>query len=275
LAIAAGGDRDLRRVLMRIAPSAALAPLTILAAGVVGGHWQVALWCVALVILYSEPLIGLGRGWRVLPTHFAERYGLIVIIALGETIIAIGVGAPDVPLTLGPVSAAILGIVVIAALWWAYFDVVAVRTQAELSRTSDEARLWLARDLYSYLHLPMIAGIVMFALGAQETIAHVREPLAVVPAVALCGGLSLYFFAHVILRVRLVFSLRRATSERPAYVGPGRLASAIAMLVLIPAALTLPALASLALAAAVCWALIAWDVIHYHEDRIEVRRTRP
>jgi low temperature requirement protein LtrA len=275
LAIAAGGNRDLRRVLMRIAPSAAIAPLMILVAGVIGGPWQVALWCVALVILYSEPLIGLGRGWRVSPTHFAERYGLIVIIALGETIIAIGVGAAGVPLTIGPVSAAILGIVVVAALWWAYFDVVAVRTQAELSSASEEVRLRLARDLYSYLHLPMIAGIVLFALGAEETTGQVRDPLDVIPAVALCGGLSVYFFAHVILRVRLVFSLRRETSERPAYIGPGRIVSAIAMLVLIPAALALPALASLALVAAVCWALIAWDVIHYHEDRIQIRRTRP
>lgn len=88
LAIAAGGNRDLRQVLMRIAPSAAIAPLVILAAGVVGGSWQVALWGIALAILYSGPLIGLGRGWRVSATHFAERYGLIVIIALGETIIA-------------------------------------------------------------------------------------------------------------------------------------------------------------------------------------------
>ena len=107
-----------------------LAPLMILTAGVVGGPRQVALWCVALAILYSEPLVGLGRGWRVSPTHFAERYGLIVIIALGETIIAIGVGAAGVPLTIGPVSAAVLGIIVVAALWWAYFDVVAVRIRA-------------------------------------------------------------------------------------------------------------------------------------------------
>lgn len=274
LAIAAGGNRDLRRVLMRIAPSAAIAPLVILAAGVVGGRWQVALWGIALAILYSGPLIGLGRGWRVSATHFAERYGLVVIIALGETIIAIGVGAADIPLTLGPISTAILGVVVIAALWWAYFDVVAVLAQAGLSRTSDEARLRLARDFYSYLHLPMIAGIVLFALGLEETIEHVREPLAEVPAVALCGGLSLYFLAHVGLRVRLVRSVRHATTERPGYIGPGRLVTGIAMLVLIPAALALPALASLALAAAVCCALIAWDVIHYHAHRIEVRQTR-
>jgi low temperature requirement protein LtrA len=121
----------------------------------------------------------------------------------------------------------------------------------------------------------MIAGIVLFALGLKETIEHVREPLATIPAVALCGGLSLYFLAHVALRVRLVYFIRRVTTERPGWIGPGRLATAVGMLALIPAALALPALAALALVAALCWALVAWDVIHYREHRIEVRRVRP
>jgi low temperature requirement protein LtrA len=121
----------------------------------------------------------------------------------------------------------------------------------------------------------MIAGIVLFALGLKETIEHVAEPLTTVPAVALCGGLSLYFLAHVIQRLRLVYFVRHTSSERPGYVGPGRLAAAVATLALTPAALELPALASLGLAAAVCFGLIAWDVIHYREDRVEVRRARP
>jgi low temperature requirement protein LtrA len=121
----------------------------------------------------------------------------------------------------------------------------------------------------------MIAGIVLFALGLKTTIEHVDEPLDTVPAVALCGGLALYFLTHVALRVRLVHFIRRTTTERPGWIGPGRLATSIAMLALIPAALELPALASLALVAAVCCALIAWDVIHYREDRAEVRRARP
>jgi low temperature requirement protein LtrA len=121
----------------------------------------------------------------------------------------------------------------------------------------------------------MIAGIVLFALGLKTTIEHVGEPLAVVPAVALCGGLALYFLTHVGLRLRLVRFIRRTTAERPGWIGPGRLATGIAMLALIPAALELPALASLALVTAVCCALIAWDVIHYREHRAEVRRARP
>jgi len=230
---------------------------------------------VALAAIYGSALIGHGQGWHISPAHFTERYGLIVIIALGESVFAIGFGAADVRLTIGPVSAAILGIVVIAALWWAYFDVIAVQTFRTLSQTSGARRARLARDLYNYLHLPMIAGIVLFALGLEETIQHVAEPLATIPAVALCGGLSLYFLTHVALRLRLVHFIRHTTADRPGYVGPGRLAASLAMLAVIPVALEVPALASLALVAAICWALIAWDVIHYREDRIEVRQARP
>jgi low temperature requirement protein LtrA len=247
----------------------------ILLAAWVGGFWQEVLWVGALAVLYGSALIGRGQGWRISPAHFAERYGLIVIIALGESVIAIGVGAADVPLTPGPVSAAILGILVIAALWWAYFDVIAVLAHQELSRTRGATRARLARDYYSYLHAPMIAGIVLFALGLEETITHVGQPLTAVPAVALCGGLALYFLTHVALRVRLVRFIRLTTEERPGYIGPGRVAASVAMLVLIPATLMLPALASLALVASVCGALIAWDVIHYREHRVEVRRARP
>ena len=154
-------------------------------------------------------------------------------------------------------------------------DVVAVMSQRQLAQTSGAERVRLARDYYSYLHLPMIAGIVLFALGLKTTIEHVDEPLDTVPAVALCGGPALYFLTHVALRVRLVHFIRRTTTERPGWIGPGRLATSIAMLALIPAALESPALASLALVTAVCCALIAWDVIHYREDRAEVRRARP
>jgi low temperature requirement protein LtrA len=274
-AIAAKRDPDLRRALMGFAPMATIGAVGILVAGFVDGGAQTALWVVGLAVLYGAALIGRGKGWSVSPAHFAERYGLIVIIALGESIIALGVGAAGFSLTAGIISAAVLGVVIVAALWWAYFDVVAVMSQRQLAQTSGAERARLARDYYSYLHLPMIAGIVLFALGLKTTIEHVDESLAAVPAVALCGGLALYFLTHVGLRLRLVHFIRRTTTERPGWIGPGRLATGIAMLALIPAALELPALVSLALVTAVCCALIAWDVIHYREDRAEVRRARP
>jgi low temperature requirement protein LtrA len=274
-AIAAKRDPDLRRALMGFAPMATIGAVVILVAGFVDGGAQTALWVVGLAVLYGGALIGRGKGWSVSPAHFAERYGLIVIIALGESIIALGVGAAGFSLSAGIISAAVLGVVVVASLWWAYFDVVAVMSQRQLAQTSGAERVRLARDYYSYLHLPMIAGIVLFALGLKTTIEHVDEPLDAVPAVALCGGLALYFLTHVGLRLRLVRFVRRTTTERPGWIGPGRLATGIAMLALIPAALELPALVSLALVTAVCCALIAWDVIHYREDRAEVRRARP
>jgi low temperature requirement protein LtrA len=273
-AIAGRRDPDRPGAIVHFMPSATLAPAIILAAGFFDGAAQAALWVIALAVDYLGALIGRGQGWRVSPAHFAERYGLIVIIALGESIVAIGVGAAAVSLTAGVISAAVLGIVVIAALWWAYFDVYAVLAQRQLSETSGATRARLARDCYSYLHLPMIAGIVLFALGLKKTVEQTSEPLATVPAVALCGGLSLYFLAHVALRIRLVPLVRRATSERPGWVAPGRLVTGIAMLALLPAALELSALAALALVAALCCTLIAWDVVHC-EHRIEVRQARP
>jgi low temperature requirement protein LtrA len=274
-AIAGKHDPDLLGAVVRFTPSATLAPAIILAAGFVDGGAQAALWPVALAVDYLGALIGRGQGWRVSPAHFAERHGLIVMIALGESIIAIGVGSRGVSVTPGITSAAVLGMVTIAALWWAYFDVIAVLAQRQLSETSGATLARLARDYYSYLHLPMIAGIVLFALGLTRTIEQVDEPLATIPAIALCGGLSLYFLTHVALRIRLVHFIRRSTTERPAWIGPGRPATAGGTLAVIPVALELPALIALGLVAALCSALIAWDVVHYREHRIEVRQARP
>jgi low temperature requirement protein LtrA len=274
-AIAGKRDPELLRAVLRLVPAAIAAPSLLIAAGFLDGRVQAALWIVALTADYVAGFVGRGRGWRVSPAHFAERHGLIVIIALGESIVSIGIGAAGVALTPSIVAAAVLGIVAVAALWWAYFDVYAVQAQRQLSGMSGTARALLARDYYSYLHMPMIAGIVLFALGLKKTIERVGDPLATVPAVALCGGLALYFFTHVVLRIRAVQAMRRAAAERPGWFGVGRPAATIAVLALIPAALELSALTALALVTAVCCALVAYDVIRYREERIEIRAARP
>ena len=273
--IAGKRDPDLLGAVLRMLPPAMLAPVIILVAGFFDGRAQATLWVIALAIDYVGFVIGRGQGVQVSPAHFAERHGLIVIIALGESIVAIGIGAAGVPLTPSIVAAAVLGIVIIAALWWAYFDVYAVGAQRQLSEARGTKRARLARDLYSYLHLPMIAGIVLFALGLKKAIEHVGDPLAAVPAAALCGGLSLYYLSHVALRVRVVYSMRRATTERPSWIGPGRLVTGIGMLVLLPATLELSALTALVLVTGLGCALIAYDVVHYREDRARVREARP
>jgi low temperature requirement protein LtrA len=256
-------DPDLLGAVLRFARSALVASALLIAAGFFDGRTQATLWLAALAIDYFGVLGGRGRGWRISPAHFAERHGLIVIIALGESLVAVGIGAAGIPLGTGVVVAAVLGIAVIAALWWAYFDVIAVMAQRQLAARSGAAQARLARDVYSYLHLPLIAGIVLFALGAEKTLAHVGDPLDTVPAVALCGGLALYYSSHVGFRLRVDRSF-----------GPGRSAATIVLLVLTPAALELPALAALALVTAVCCGLIVYDVMHYREDRAQIRLAR-
>ena len=235
----------------------------LIGAGFLDGSEQAAVWIGALTLDYLGPLLGRGRGWRVSPAHFAERHGLVVIIALGESVVAIGIGAAGLALGLKVIAAAVLGIAVVAALWWAYFDIFAVYAQRHLSEARGAARATLARDYYSYLHLPLIAGVVLFALGLKKALEHVGDPLELVPAVALSGGLGLYFLSHVAFRFRLARSF-----------GRGRPVTAIVLFALIPLVPEVPALAALAVVAAICGALIVYDLVHYRDERRHVRDGR-
>ncbi len=267
-------DPDLVGDVLSMAPSALAGPSLLVAAGFFDGWLQAALWIAAVGVDFTAGLIGHGRGLRVSPAHFAERHGLIVIVALGESIVSIGIGAAGAPLGPGVIVAAVVGIALIAALWWAYFDIQAVWGRRRLTELRGVARTRLARDFYSYLHLLMIAGIVLFALGVKKTLEHVDDPLATVPAVALCGGLSLYFFSHVAFRLRIVLAGSREERAQVGLFGRGRPAATIVLLALTPLALEVPALASLALATACCCALIVYDVVHYRDERVVLRQAR-
>jgi low temperature requirement protein LtrA len=263
-AIAGRGDRELLRAVARLAPFAILAPTLLVVAGFLKGGPQLAVWGVALAVDYLGPaVVGHMRGWRVSPEHFVERHGLVVIIALGESIVAIGVGAAGHRLDQGVIVAALLGMVVIGALWWSYFDWVIFIAQARLAEATGAVRAALARDLYSYLHLPMVAGIVLFALGMKTTLAHVGSPLPTIPAVGLCGGLALYFLAHVALRLRIGGGL-----------GHGRPTVTVLLIGLMPLATLVPALLALALVATVCAALILYEALRYREHRAWIRSRR-
>ena len=155
------------------------------------------------------------RGFRVSAGHFAERFSLIVIIALGESIVAIGAGIEG-DLDAGILVAAALGLIAACGLWWAYFDVVAVVAERRFRDMTDDLRVRIARDSYSYLHLPMIAGIVLLALGVKKTVAHVDDPLEIVPAVALFGGIALYYAGHVGFRLRNLGTRQPGPPDRAA-----------------------------------------------------------
>ncbi len=251
---------ELHRSVTGLAASTAVAVSLLVAASLFDGAAQGSLWALALFLDIAGPYFIRPEGWRLEPEHFAERYGLIVIIALGESIVAIGFGAAGV-LTLGIGAAAVLGVTLAAAMWWVYFDVVALISARRLAAAEPgRERNELARDSYSILHLLIVAGIVLGALGLEETLGHHDEELSAVHAFALLGGVAIYLIGLVSFRYRHVHTV----SHR-------RLITAVILLMLVPVAMELPALAALALVNALVWAMIAIDTRRYGEDRRRVR----
>jgi low temperature requirement protein LtrA len=263
-ALAARNDRALARAVLSLVAS--LIPgggLIILASAAFDGATRDLLWVLAVVLDYGI-VLGIGaEGWHVHAKHFAERFSLVVLIALGESIVSIGVGASGAVLTAEVVLAAILAVGITCALWWAYFDVVAVVAERRLNEAVGRDQLRIARDSYALLHLPMVSGIVLFALGVKKVLEHTGEPLKDMPAVALCGGVALYLLAHVGFRLRNVGSLSRP-----------RLLAAAVCLGLIPVVMRTSGLAALTMLLSVCVALISYEVVRYAEARARIRAER-
>jgi low temperature requirement protein LtrA len=258
--LASTGDPSLRRSVVGLAASTAIGVGLVTGAAFLDGVAQGALWATALLLDMGGPYLFGAEGWKLAPRHFAERHGLIVIIALGESIVALGVGA-EVGVDLGVVAAATLGVALSAALWWLYFDVVAhVAAQRLASARVGREQNEMARDSYSYLHFPMVAGVVVVAVGLKKTLAHVGDPLETVPAVALVGGVAIYLLAHVAFRWRNMHTLSRQ-----------RLVAAIVSVALLPLALELPALATLAIVVLLLVVLVSYEAIRFAEARDRVR----
>jgi low temperature requirement protein LtrA len=257
------GDRDLLMAVLRIAPSTAIGAGLIIAAGFVDGGLKPVLWLVALSVDYLGPLVSGVSGWRVHPAHFAERHALILIIALGEAFIAMGVGASHKEIGPGVILTAALGLVVATSMWLAYFDFFSIRAHQMLAERSGTERSALARDVFSYLHLPLVAGVVLVALAMKKTLADVGEALDVIPALGLFGGSALYLLTYAAVRLRVARTLSR-----------GRSVAAVAFIALLPVAVEVPALAALALATAVWVSLHAYEFIWWREARISTRALR-
>jgi low temperature requirement protein LtrA len=251
-------DPSLRRAVWTgLVGSTIVAAVLLVAASFTSGPLQGALWALALVLDMSGPLFFGTDGWKLVPGHFAERHGLILLIAIGESIVAIGVGAQHA-VDAGVIGAAVLGTAVAAALWWMYFDVVAIVAARRLARAPvGREQNAMARDSYSYLHLPMVVGIVLVALGMKKTLGHVEDPLKLVPAFALLGGSALYLLSHVAFRYRHIHTLNKR-----------RLACAA---ILLPAGVELPAIATLGILVALLVTLIAVETIGYGDSRNRIR----
>jgi len=258
--IASRDDPGLRSSVTGLAVSTAVGVTLLTGAAFADEELQGLLWAAALGLDAAGPYFFGAEGWRLVAGHFAERHGLIIIVALGESLVAIGAGAEG-DVDAGIAAAAALGVAVAAALWWLYFDVVALVAERRLAAAAPgRQQNEIARDSYSYLHFPMVAGIVLVALGLKKTLGHTGDPLELVPAVALLGGTAVYLVAHVGFRLRNVHSLNRH-----------RLAVAALLVLLIPLGVELPALATLALLAAILAALIAFEAVRFAEARSRVR----
>ena len=221
---------------------------------------RAAVWGVALILDMGEPYLFGSEGWHLVPGHFAERHGLIVIIALGESIVAIGLGAGTHP-TWGIAAAAALGIGIVAALWWTYFDMVALVSARRLIRAPvGKIQNELARDSYSYVHFLMVAGIILLALGLKKAIGHPTHALDDVPAFALVGGVAVYLLGLVAFRLRHIRTINWY-----------RLGLAALLFALFPVATALSALVMLVVLNALLWAMIARETRGYGEGRAEVR----
>jgi low temperature requirement protein LtrA len=260
-ALAGRGNRELLGAVLRLAPWTLLGATLILVAGFTDGA-RTWLWLAALACTYVGAALSGSTGWQLHPSHLAERYGLVVIIALGESFIAIGIGARGTAIGPGEVVAAILGLLVATSFWLAYFDFFSIRGERMLSNLQGAERVALARDAYAYAHLPMIVGIVLFAFAMKTIVGHVGEELGSVAAFALCGGSALYLLTYSAIRMRV---------ERRWTVSRGRFVAALVLLLVLPLATLVPALAALAIVTAVWLALHTYELVWWREARAESR----
>jgi low temperature requirement protein LtrA len=261
----ADGDAVLRRTLLRFAPSMLGATVLLLIASQYHGSTQTLLWAAALAVDYGGTYLIDARGWRFRSAaHFAERHGLIVIIALGESIVAIGVGVNELPISWPIIIASLLGLAVSAALWWIYFDATVHYGEHSLAAEPEETRPKLARDAYTFLHFPMVAGVVLVALGLKKVLEYVGDtehhrlddPLKGLGLYALFGGVVIYLLGHVGFKWRTMHK-----------VGVSRLITAGLALIAVPLLAKVPALGQLGVLTALLAGLVAFESVRFAQER--------
>ncbi|GAB2659869.1 low temperature requirement protein A [Kribbella swartbergensis] len=265
----ADGDAVLRRTLVRFAPSMLGATILLLIASQYHGSTQTALWAAALAVDYGGTYLIDARGWRFRSAaHFAERHSLIVIIALGESIVAIGVGVTDLPISWPIVIASLLGLAVTAALWWIYFDATVHYGEHALASEPAETRPRLARDAYTFLHFPMVTGVVLLALGLKKVLEYVGDtehhdlgdPLKGLGLAALFGGVAIYLLGHVGFKWRTMHK-----------AGTSRLVTAGLALVAVPLLGKVPALGQLGVLTALLAGLAVFESVRFAQERDQLK----
>jgi low temperature requirement protein LtrA len=191
------------RAVVRMAPTNLASALIVVAAGFVDGSLDWVLWPLAIAVAAVPAALRRGRGFTIQPAHFVERHGLIVIVALGETVVALGAATQGHPLTLSVVVVVALGLLLCVALWWVYFDVDEQRAEHALAATAPERRGMVALASFGGAFVPLLLGIVLFAAGLHLAIVEPWRPAGPETAWLLAGGVGLYLAGEAIFRVSL------------------------------------------------------------------------
>ncbi|MEV4258017.1 low temperature requirement protein A, partial [Spirillospora sp. NPDC049652] len=188
--------------ILRVLPANLLAALLIIAAGTLGRGVPVyVLWAVAMVVPIVQPyIVPPGGRFDIRPTHIVERHGLLVMITIGESVVAIGVGAGDHELTAGLIATVLLGLALAAAVWWTYFSRDDAAAERALSEVDPATRANKTMSGYFYAHIPLIVGIIVMAAGVKYTVAASWHPLAYRASFALAGGAALFLLGDVWFR---------------------------------------------------------------------------
>ena len=243
-ALAATDRETSRQAILRLAPTNLGAGVLLVIGGALHGGAQEALWALAVVVIFVGPYVTGVGGFSIHPGHFAERHGLIVIVALGESVIAIGAGG-EVSVDGTLAATALAAIALVIGLWWAYFDHDAEQNEAALTAATGPERAALARDTYSYLHVPLVLGIVLAAVGLHDALAHPDEHLDPLIGGLLAAGVAMYFLGLVAMRARC------SSAPGPWYPAAVAASAAVGLAAPhVPAAASLVVLAAVALGAA-------------------------
>jgi len=199
------------RATFRLAPWFLAAALVALVGGFVDSDLRAWVWLASLAIDVAGTLTVARAEWRVSASHFAERFALIVIIALGESIVAIGLATAAVDRDLTFALSVVIAFAGVAALWWAYFDFTAVAAERSLKRASPRMRGALARDVFTFFHYPIVLGIILYAVAAKKTLEHPLDPLSEAGRWALGLAIAVFLSGFVLARFR---AIRRIAWER-------------------------------------------------------------
>jgi low temperature requirement protein LtrA len=189
------------RAILGLAPFNLSTALMVLAGGIAGGTAQYVLWALAFVLEWVSPKLIDDSGLVIEPSHFVERHGLVVIVAIGESVVAVGIGAAGLPVDAGLVAAALLGLALSACLWWSYFGGDESEVAERTLRAAPMARRpQLAIDAYGYWHLPILLGVIAIAAAVKKATGHAFDPLPYAQAIALGGGAAVFLLGEGLFR---------------------------------------------------------------------------